>query len=218
MLISFAICLHLILLGYTLGSLNTSILLSKFWKKQDVRDFHSENAGATNSYRVFGKSFAITVLLIDIAKGYLAVLLGYVFWKHFEGQYNYIPLLAGLACVIGHTFPIFFKFKGGKGVGCAIGVLIALNIVLLPIAALFFFGIIFATRYVSLASVLTALIMIIFVSIPWMSNGILAYTTPQTLPFYANSIVFALCAFFIVFTHRSNIKRLLNKSERKFTF
>ncbi|WP_223214509.1 glycerol-3-phosphate 1-O-acyltransferase PlsY [Mycoplasmopsis gallopavonis] len=207
---------YLIITGYLVGSLNISILLSKIWKKQDVRQFHSENAGATNSYRTFGKLFGITVLLLDILKGYLTVALGYAFWSYFAKDVVYAPMISGLACMIGHTFPIFFKFKGGKGVGCAIGILIALNISLLFVAAIFFFGITILTRYVSLGSVATALILIPFTFIPWISKGDIAYTTPISLPFWVNGLIYIFCAALIVFNHRSNIQRLINGTERKF--
>ncbi|WP_426461276.1 glycerol-3-phosphate 1-O-acyltransferase PlsY [Mycoplasma hafezii] len=216
---SFLINISIFVLGYLFGSLNTSIILSKVWKKQDVREFNSNNAGATNSSRTFGKKFGLIVLIIDVLKGYLSVLLiGYLPFLSIANEYYIFPLLAGLGCVVGHIFPCFFKFKGGKGVGCNIGILIAINPVLLPIAAVIFFSIAFAFRYVSLASMLTAFLMIGFVAIPWISVGPLAYTKFANAPYYANLIIFTCCIALLIGAHYSNIQRLIKGTERKFKF
>ncbi|WP_245597295.1 glycerol-3-phosphate 1-O-acyltransferase PlsY [Mycoplasma buteonis] len=213
---SFLINFFIFILGYLFGSLNTSIILGKLWKKQDVRQFHSNNAGATNSSRVFGKKFGLIVLILDILKGYIAVsVIGFLAFSTLQEKYFLFPLLAGLGCVLGHIFPIFFKFKGGKGVGCNIGILIAINPILFPIAAFFFFSITLISRYVSLGSVLTAFFMIAFVSIPWMNTSTLAFLTPKNIPFWSNTIIFTLSAALLIGSHYQNIIRLFKGAERK---
>ncbi|WP_246051798.1 glycerol-3-phosphate acyltransferase [Mycoplasma nasistruthionis] len=160
--------IFLVVFGYIIGSLNTSIIVGKILKK-DPRDYHSKNAGATNSLRVFGKKIAIMILMIDVIKTISVVAIGYgltywcnlatsidqngsvvgvygiglpPYWEGLRTIYG-LPLLAGLGTVIGHIFPIFFGFKGGKGVASSLGLLISYNIIFLPIAAVFFFGLIF---------------------------------------------------------------------------
>ncbi|WLP85580.1 glycerol-3-phosphate 1-O-acyltransferase PlsY [Mycoplasma seminis] len=181
--------LAFLLFGYLIGSLNTSIIFGKF-KNKDVRDSFSGNAGATNTSRVFGVKIGVLILIIDAFKTIMVVYLatGIAYWVNQVPQihgklYSFqqyqpmiaIPLLAGLGVIIGHCFPVFFGFKGGKGVACTIGFIISYNIVLLPIAAVFFFAMIFWKKYVSLAGIVTAVLLIPFVFIPWMSNSVVAF-------------------------------------------
>ncbi|WP_406614038.1 glycerol-3-phosphate 1-O-acyltransferase PlsY [Mycoplasma corogypsi] len=204
--------------GYLVGSLNTSIILGTLWKKTDIRKFHSNNAGATNSARVLGKKFGLCVLLLDIVKGaaVVAIVQGLALINQVGETYYFLPILAGFSCVIGHIYPVFFGFKGGKGVGCAIGVLTAVNVVLFVIAAIVFFSVALIWKYVSLASILSAVAMIIFGFVPWMINGTLTWNTEFVMQYwYVTSIIFALTCSLVIFAHRSNIVRLWNKTERK---
>nr|WP_322959243.1 glycerol-3-phosphate 1-O-acyltransferase PlsY [Mycoplasmopsis canis]WQQ12637.1 glycerol-3-phosphate 1-O-acyltransferase PlsY [Mycoplasmopsis canis] len=223
------------LLGYILGSLNTSIIYGKLTKRPDLREFHSKNAGATNSLRVYGSKSAIYILIIDIFKTFFVVLMcrlisiwinGAITQDFIErtqgvsllnGKLFLIPLLGGLGVVIGNIFPVFYKFKGGKGVATSIGLLISINIILLPIAAIFFFGFMFWKRYVSLASVTTAFLMTLFIAIPWISEGFLGWVSGIQLGFFwVALLIFGIDASLIIFAHRENIKRLVKGTERKF--
>ncbi|EFF41374.1 glycerol-3-phosphate 1-O-acyltransferase PlsY [Mycoplasmopsis alligatoris] len=209
--------LLILLIGYIIGSLNTSIILSRWKKRRDVRNYHSGNAGATNSLRAFGKKFALIVLISDIIKTYLTILcvsLYNYYHKDWAIEYNIIPTMAGFGVVLGHIYPIFFKFKGGKGAACSLGVLIGMNPLFLPIAAVFFFGIIFLTRYVSLASMVTSVVMIGFALIPWMITGPLGFGNYYA-DWYIPAIIYAHCSIFLIIAHRSNIKSLLKGTERK---
>ncbi|WP_036431587.1 glycerol-3-phosphate 1-O-acyltransferase PlsY [Mycoplasmopsis cricetuli] len=221
MLIFYSIIANLatFLIGYLWGSLNTSIILSKLSKNDDVRNHYSKNAGATNSFRAYGKKFALIVLIIDIGKTVLAVYLAYFLsfaWQN-SNAIVYFPILAGVGTTIGHVFPVFFQFKGGKAVACSVGLLIATNIVLWPIAALIFFGSLYIKRMVSLSSLLTAAVMIVLLFIPWFVTGFLAITQGQNINhhWYLNSIITIAPLLLLIFAHRSNIKRLINKSENK---
>ncbi|WP_041594043.1 glycerol-3-phosphate 1-O-acyltransferase PlsY [Mycoplasma crocodyli] len=210
--------LLILLISYLIGSLNTSIILSRWKKRRDVRNYHSGNAGATNSLRTFGKKFAFIVLILDIIKTYVCIgcvtLFNY-YQPILAMEYGTIPTVAGLGVVIGHIYPIFFKFKGGKGAACSLGVLIALNPLFLPIAAVFFFGTIFLTRYVSLGSMLTSVIMIGFAFIPWMITGLLGFNNLNYVGWYYPGIIYVICACLLIFAHRSNINNLINGNERK---
>ncbi|MEE3928592.1 glycerol-3-phosphate 1-O-acyltransferase PlsY [Mycoplasmopsis ciconiae] len=206
--------------GYIIGSFNTSIILSRKMANEDVRDYHSKNAGATNSLRRYGKKFAFTVLILDMIKSVFAVGMCLIFVKFVKIEENMytMPLLAGVGVVVGHIYPIFFKFKGGKGVSCAIGVLIAINPILFFVAAFFYFSIMYIFKYVSLASILTSIILIAFVAIPWISeSGILAWSANpyHLIPFYYYLLAYIFVSTLITYAHRSNIKRIINKSERK---
>ncbi|MFV8419138.1 glycerol-3-phosphate 1-O-acyltransferase PlsY [Mycoplasma sp. 005V] len=255
----------LLVMGYLIGSLNTSIIFSKFLKK-DVRSQHSQNAGATNSSRVFGIKIGVLILLIDVLKTIAAVALatGIAYWVNAAPQVSSkgpsssesfkqyqaiiaVPMLSGIGVVLGHCFPVFFGFKGGKGVASSIGLIISYNIVLLPIAAVFFFAVAFWKKYISLASMVAAVLLIPFVFVPWMSNSTIAWATnyqwlewtktvnleqiaPDQRGFiqyvatyvvnYASiytGFIYLGAVALILFTHRGNIQRLLKGEERKWS-
>ncbi|MBD5788499.1 membrane protein [Mycoplasma synoviae GX11-T] len=218
--LSIAINILIFLIGYLIGSLNASIIVGKLFYKKDIREFHSKNAGATNSLRVFGYKVAIVILFIDIFKVVFATyFVRIVFPFVFSSKlYFYIPLIAGLAAQIGQAYPIYFKFRGGKGVAATVGLLISINVLLWPIAGVFFFLLLFKTKYASLSSLLTTLIMIGFISIPWMSQGVLSYATSGFGQFWVNIIIYLFAAALIFWKHRENIKRLLSKTENKMKF
>ncbi|MFV8471769.1 glycerol-3-phosphate 1-O-acyltransferase PlsY [Mycoplasma sp. B6188] len=254
-----------LVMGYLIGSLNTSIIFSKFLKK-DVREQHSQNAGATNSSRVFGVKVGVLILIIDVFKTIAAVAIatGIAYWVNAAPQVSSrgpvnqmsfqqyqaiiaVPMLAGFGVVLGHCFPVFFGFKGGKGVACSIGLIISYNIVLLPIAAVIFFTVAFWKKYISLASMSAAVLLIPFVFVPWMSNSVIAWATnyqwlgwtktidlqliaPDQRGFihyigtyvvnYASiytGFIYLGAVALILFTHRGNIQRLLKGEERKWS-
>ena len=143
-------------LAYILGSIPTSYLMGKFIKKIDIRDFGSGNVGATNALRVLGTKIGIITLIIDIGKGILAVFIG----KIIVAEPSNIVLIAfGLFAILGHIFTIFLKFKGGKGVATSAGVFIALSPLAVGIALIVFVLTVWISKYVSLGSILAALVL-----------------------------------------------------------
>ncbi|WP_308699345.1 glycerol-3-phosphate 1-O-acyltransferase PlsY, partial [Mycoplasma tauri] len=226
--------LSLVLLGYILGSFNTSIILSKTLKKQDIRNFNSHNAGATNTLRTFGKKFALIVFLIDVFKTLIPIIILSALFNHveaistFSSKYFLSPQSIGLGVVIGHISPIFYNFKGGKGVACSLGFILANNILFLLIAFVIFMSIVGVTKFVSLGSILTSSILIIFFWVPWFISGILGYwfnNVDMTNKFldlsdhwYVSSIIYTIISVLVVISHHKNIVKLINKTENKLSF
>jgi len=195
----------LAILAYVLGSFPSSIWLGKAYFGVDIRDFGSGNAGATNTFRVLGTQVGIVVLFLDIVKGVTAAsLVHYLgFVEHGTDQFINLQLLFGLLAVVGHIFPVFEKFKGGKGIATLFGMLIGIHYVLaLAIMGLFII-VLLLTKYVSLSSILAAIafpLLIIFV-----------FKRDEPL-FIAFGIA---AAVMVILTHKKNITRLLNGEESK---
>lgn len=181
-------------IAYLIGSISFSIVYAKISGGTDPRQTGSGNAGTTNMLRSAGKTAAIIVLIGDLAKGAIAVLIG-----KFMGLYGFNLGLVALAAVAGHIFPLFFGFKGGKGVATAVGSLFGLSLVLFILAVAVFIAVVLLTRYASLASlasVLVATVASLFIAS--------AYFIPLLL-------IFAL----ITIKHLPNIQRLKNGEENK---
>jgi glycerol-3-phosphate acyltransferase PlsY len=195
-------------LGYFLGSLNTAVIVGKIYGA-DIRSQGSKSAGLTNALRTFGKSAAMFVLAGDILKGVVACLIGLrlgVYVQSGEATDCVSLLAAGAGAVIGHNWPVYFGFKGGKGVLTAVAVLFMFDWVMALICLGLFVIIAALTRYVSLANICATMF---FVAISFMP--VFGHT------FYFH--VFALLmAFVIIFKHRENIQRLLSGTENKLTF
>lgn len=193
--------------SYLIGSVSPSIILGKILKGIDIREHGSGNAGSTNAFRVLGKWAGITVLLLDIFKGYFAV----KFISLLAGENTIISstliyILSGFAAVTGHVWTLFHSFKGGKGVNTATGVLLALIPIPTVLAAGIFLIALLITRYVSLGSMLASLSLPIILLIQ-RQRGI---NVPLEL------IIFTLViSAFIIYTHRANIKRLMRGEENK---
>ncbi len=193
--------------SYLIGSISPSIILGKILKGIDIREHGSGNAGSTNAFRVLGKWAGITVLLLDIFKGYFAV----KFTSLLAGENTIISstliyILSGFAAVTGHVWTLFHSFKGGKGVNTATGVLLALIPIPTVLAAGIFLIALLITRYVSLGSMLASLSLPIILLIQ-RQRGI---NVPLEL------IIFTLViSAFIIYTHRANIKRLMRGEENK---
>lgn len=184
-----------IVIAYLLGSLSTSILLSKILKTPDPRTEGSGNAGATNVLRILGKKEALIVLVGDILKGLIAVLIGYAFQVS-----GFMLGLVAFAAVIGHVFPLYFKFHGGKGVATAIGGILGLSFLSGVLMAVIWVVVAFITGYASLASMVSVIVAIVLLLI--FSNT--AYFVPAVL-----------IAALVVWKHMDNIKRLQSKTEDK---
>jgi len=186
--------------AYLLGSINSAILISKKMYGYDVRDYGSGNAGMTNMFRSFGKKAGFLTLAGDVAKALVAVMIGFCLMGN-PGQY-----VAGFFCLLGHVFPVFFKFKGGKGViVSAITILLIDPLVFLALVVIF--GLMFAATQIISASSITAAFFYPMV--------VYAFNVQKPSPIY---IIFSFCiAFFVIAMHKENIHRLLNKTEKKFT-
>lgn len=189
--------------AYLAGSIPTAVWYGKIFHGVDVRQHGSGNAGATNSLRTLGKKAGIIVLIVDFLKGFLAVKAASLFLAETD---SILPLIMGLAVIAGHIFPIFAQFRGGKGVATAMGVLVAT----FPWAALgcmvVFMIIVFATKYVSLGSILGALAFPIQLTFNLWNDNADKY-----------AIGFAWLIFIILAVmHRQNIQRLLKGTESKF--
>ena len=205
-----------IIIGYLLGSISVSVLLSKYVFKGDVRDFGSGNAGATNMARVYGAKGGAIVLLGDFLKAILACTLSLLIAP---SEYTEICVLSvGVACLIGHAFPVFFGFKGGKGVtvGAAVALIIdwkALLFIFIVFVVVFIF-----TRIVSISSILSG-IGLIFITLLFYLFNLCELGGNFFANFTVEKMVLAFFAgVFAIWLHRANIVRLLNGEEKKFAF
>jgi glycerol-3-phosphate acyltransferase PlsY len=197
-----------ILLAYLIGSIPSAVWIGKLFYNTDVRQYGSGNAGATNVIRVLGYKAGIPVLLFDVLKGWAAVQIIFIF-PHLglsDDFITYVRICMAFAAVLGHVFPVFAGFKGGKGVGTLAGVAIALYPVALLIVFILFICILTLTRYVSLASILCGILF------PF----IVIFITEQKHP--GLIILSVIIAIFIPLTHSKNIKRLMRGTENKFEF
>lgn len=192
----------LLVLAYLLGSIPSGLWIGKIFFNINLREHGSGNTGTTNTFRILGKKAGIIVFAIDFLKGTLAVLLPTIF-----GVTGISPMIFGLLAVLGHTFPIFAGFKGGKAVATSAGVLIGFSPVFLILLAIYFFVSLYLTSMISFSSVTVAILASIGVLFLPLTGWILpSYDLIFTL------IVLAL-ATLIIIRHKDNIKRILNKNE-----
>lgn len=191
--------------AYLLGSVPTAVWLGKAIYGIDVRDHGSGNAGATNTFRILGKKAAIPVMLIDIAKGYLASKLIVLIPEFSAGSstYLYLQIGLGIIAVIGHIYPVFAGFRGGKGIATLFGMILAIHAPTALLCLLIFVVVLLVTHYVSLGSMLAAL------AYPFLVLFIFT-TVNHTLVFFG-----ILVCFLVFYTHRKNISRLLAGTESK---
>ncbi len=178
--------------SYILGSIPFGLVLTKIFLKKDIREIGSGNIGTTNVLRTGKKSLAVTTLILDLMKGYFSIIITFTY---FENLISYSALI----CFIGHIFPVWLKFKGGKGVATYLGVLIALSYEFFFIFGISWLVISFLFRYASLSSIVSSLTVFIY-----------SY-------FLNNNFSLILFIFFIIilYTHRGNIVRLKNSEESK---
>lgn len=199
------------IIAYLLGSISFSVIISKKMAGFDVRQKGSGNAGTTNVLRSVGKKAAIFTLVFDILKGVLAILFAYIAGLIFKDKIDRALLvqLAGIAVIIGHTFPIFFNFKGGKGIATALGVLLITNWNIGLICLVFALVLMALTRIVSLGSIVAAVLF-----------PVLVIFMPHTAYLVdGNYIVYSiLIAALVIYNHRANVKRLLEGKENKLDF
>ncbi len=195
------------IIAYFIGSINFSVIISKKMAGFDLREKGSKNAGTTNMLRTVGKKAALIVLICDILKGIVAIILA----KLLSSSYNeaIAVQIAAFFVVFGHTFPVFFGFKGGKGVATSIGILLVLNWQIGLICIVYGVTMLALTRMVSLGSITAAIlfpVLTIFIEENYIAEGA-GYT-----------IFGIIMAVFILFNHRANIKRLNEGTENRISF
>ena len=179
--------------SYLLGSIPFGLILTKLFLKQDIRNFGSGNIGTTNVLRTGKKALALSTLILDVLKGYISVTLTINFFENFT-------YLAALICFIAHIFPIWLKFKGGKGVATYLGIILAISLKLAIIFGVVWLITILLFRYASLSSILSSLIILIYGF--FLEENYL--------------IIFLIITFIMItYTHRENIVRLKNSKESK---
>lgn len=184
-----------VILAYFLGAIPSGYWVGKTLRGVNIMELGSKNVGATNTFRILGPKIGGLVLLMDMLKGFIAAMIGYL-----AGGVTF-SVICGLVAILAHTFSVFIKFKGGKGVATGAGVMFCWNPFAILCALLIWSLLAFTTGYVSLASIVASVACVIFL---WLFGG----TTLQ--------IVFcALVVVYIVFKHRSNIKRLIEGTENK---
>lgn len=192
-----------ILFAYLLGSIPTAVWLGKSWYAIDVREHGSKNAGATNTFRVLGKKPGIIVLIIDIIKGAIASLLPFYFYTGTTDQVVNLQIITSIVAVVGHVFPCFANFKGGKGVATSLGVIIGLHPAAAGICMAVFLLVFLTSHYVSLGAMI----------------GAITFPLSIVFVFHTHSfwlIVFAhVLAILVILAHRKNIQRLLKGEESK---
>lgn len=199
------------IIAYVIGSINFSVILSKKIAGFDVREKGSGNAGTTNMLRSVGKGAAALTLICDVLKGVIAIVIAIILGNIFQVEDKALLVqIAGVAVVLGHTFPIFFGFKGGKGVATSLGILLMTNWQIGLICLVFALVLMILTRMVSLGSCMAAVlfpILTLFIR----EN----YIVSEGSSYFVYSIILAVI---VLYNHRSNIKRILNGTENKLSF
>lgn len=201
-----AVYIIISVIAYFIGSISFSVILSRKFAGFDVRDKGSKNAGATNVLRTVGKKVAALTLVCDMLKGVISIVIAIIAGKIWtDADMEILKYLAGFFAILGHTFPIFFEFRGGKGVATALGVLITLNWKIGLICLIFALIIISFTKMVSVGSILSAVLYpILTVFMGEASFGAI--------------IISIFIALFVIFNHRENLKRIKNGTENKLSF
>ena len=197
----------LIILAYLIGSIPTSVWVSKQFFGIDIREYGSGNAGATNTFRVLGSKWGSFVMLVDVIKGVVATSL-YLLLPHYltnELHQTNFMLGLGIASILGHIFPIWANFKGGKGVATLLGMAVAIQPVVAVCCIGVFLIVLFLTRFVSLSSILAGIAFMVFI----------LFVFNEQPTFYR--IFAVMVALMVVLTHQKNIGRIINGTESKVT-
>ena len=202
----------MLLIAYVIGSINFSVIFSKKFAGFDVREKGSGNAGTTNMLRSVGKKAAAITLICDILKGVVSIVIAIIVGNIVKNLDRELLLqIAGIAVVIGHTFPIFFGFKGGKGVATSLGILLMSNWQIGLICLVFALILMILTRMVSLGSCAAAVlfpVLTLFIN----DNYTVLTEGKNGTTYFIYSLILAII---VLFNHRSNIKRILNGTENR---
>ena len=201
--------------AYLIGSVNTAVIVSKKMYSDDVRDHGSGNAGFTNMMRLYGKKAAFITFAGDFFKAVAATLIGWVLYGYMGA------IVAGLFVFIGHVLPIFHKFRGGKGIVCAAGVLFTLDIFLFALLIAIFIVTVLVTKYISFGSVLSALVMPLFINkLGGLERQIfrIVYTINSERVKSFAVVASTIVTIIVIIKHWQNLKRIFNGTESKFEF
>ena len=202
-------CIIVAIIAYLIGSVNSAVIISKKMAGFDVREKGSGNAGSTNMLRSVGKKAAALTLICDVLKGVVAVFIAYLIGKIPNLNASLLVQIAGVAVIVGHTFPIFFNFKGGKGIATSLGVLLVTNWSIGLVCLVFALALMAFTRIVSLGSIAAAVLFPILVIFMQSNNYIVE----------GNYIVYSIIiAALVIYNHRTNVQRLLKGTENKLDF
>lgn len=198
-------------IAYAIGSINFSVIFSRKFAGFDVREKGSGNAGTTNMLRSFGKKAAAITLVCDILKGVVSILIALLISNFKEGSNGALLVqIAAICVVIGHTYPIFFEFRGGKGVATSLGILLLVNWQVGLICLMFALIIMALTRMVSLGSIMAAILYPVLIIFGVGSSFFIVG---------GNYVVFSiLLAIIVVFNHRANVKRIMEGKENRLSF
>lgn len=203
--------LYCALIGYAFGMLQTAYILGKI-KGIDIRQHGSGNAGTTNTMRVLGTKAGLLVLLCDILKCIVAVIVTQLIFYHTgDGNLYLLKIYTAAGCILGHNFPFYLKFKGGKGIAATAGMILSFQWYMIPIEILIFFGIFLTTHYVSLGSLAVYLAFVAMLII-FGQNGVYGMDQCLLNEMYLVGVFLMLLAFFM---HRKNIGRLVHGCESK---
>ena len=203
------------IIAYLIGSINFSILISKKKAGYDIRQKGSGNAGTTNMLRNLGKKYAAITLICDVLKGVVAIVIAIIVGNILKDTNRALLVqIAGVAVVLGHTFPIFFGFKGGKGVATSLGILLMTNWQIGLICLVFALVLMALTRVVSMGSIAAAILYPVLT----LFIGGQYYIVPSSGIGNGYFIYSVILAVIVIFNHRTNIKRILNGSENKISF
>ena len=201
-------------IAYLIGSINFSIIISKKMAGFDIREKGSGNAGTTNMLRAIGKKAAAITLICDILKGVVSIFIAFLAGKIIKNLDNALLVqLAGIFVIIGHTFPVFFKFKGGKGIATALGVLLMINWQIGLICLIFALVLMALTKMVSVGSIAAAILFPILVA--FIDQNYIVQTSNSNWSYLVFSIIVALL---VIFNHRANVQRILNGTENRLSF
>ncbi|SFA89183.1 MULTISPECIES: glycerol-3-phosphate 1-O-acyltransferase PlsY [unclassified Bacillus (in: firmicutes)] len=184
-------------IAYLLGSIPSGLIIGKVFYKTDIREHGSGNLGGTNTFRTLGVKAGMAVTIMDILKGTLAAALPFIFGADLH------PLIAGMVAVIGHMYPVFAGFRGGKAVATSGGVLLFYEPLMFVSILVIFFICLYITKYVSLSSMLVGVAAVLYAVV---------FKDVKDIPLI---IIVSILAFFVFYRHRANIKRILDKTEPK---
>jgi glycerol-3-phosphate acyltransferase PlsY len=202
-----------ILVGYLMGSIPTSLIISKSKFHIDIRDYGSKNLGGTNTGRVLGRKWGAITYVLDVLKTALPVLVISLILKAMKVEdYEAIVYAAGCASLIGHCYPVFAQFKGGKAVACSFGFLLSTNIVLFFIALVTIIVVVLVKKYVSLGSMVSIFLASVFSLLPTFRDTMNFYLENYS---YMYSFTLFVITIFVVIRHKKNLIRLLKGEESK---
>lgn len=209
----YLIAIATLVFAYLMGSINFAVIISSLFMKKDVRSMGSGNAGATNVLRNGGVLPGVLTFLLDALKGFVACYVGKIAFEYIEKNSDfwwskavYGIFACGLLCMIGHVLPVFFQFKGGKGVATSVGIFYVCSPISISLGLAVFAILVVVSRMVSLASIIATLVVVSFTIILYDAE-------PSIIPVVVLTLIMG---FIVIFKHRSNIKRILNGTESKF--